>query len=94
MIYIQILFSKRGNKIKNISLLKTGDKKVIASILKGNFKFFKSGLFIMLGTILFNLFFDTGKWTSKLFTSNEGFAIYSIGNFNNWNDINICIRPK
>ena len=78
MIYIQILFSKRGNKIKNISLLKTGDKKVIASILKGNFKFFKSGLFIMLGTILFNLFFDIGKWTSKLFTSNEGFAIYSI----------------
>lgn len=52
------------------------------NILKGfrGFKaIFLSGFFIMLGNVLFTLFFDTGRWMSKLFTSNEDFAIYSLG---------------
>lgn len=40
---------------------------------------FMSGFFIMLGNVLFTLFFDTGRWISKFFTDNEGFAKYSLG---------------
>ncbi|MEE9362037.1 MAG: hypothetical protein V3U92_05505 [Cellulophaga sp.] len=39
---------------------------------------FLSGFYIMLGNILFTLFFDTGRWMSKIFTANESFAKYSL----------------
>ena len=38
-----------------------------------------SGFFIMLGNILFTMFFDIGKWGAKFLTNNEGFAKYSLG---------------
>lgn len=48
-----------------------------------NFKNYKpifiSGFFIMLGNVLFTLFFDTGRWMAKFLTNNEGFAKYSLG---------------
>ena len=40
---------------------------------------FVSGFFIMLGNVLFTLFFDTGRWMSKFFSSYDGFAKYSLG---------------
>ena len=40
---------------------------------------FLSGFFIMLGNVLFTMFFDTGRWMSKFFTTNEDFAKYSLG---------------
>lgn len=39
---------------------------------------FISGFFIMFGTVLFTLFFDAGRWMTKFFSSNEGFARYSL----------------
>lgn len=39
---------------------------------------FLSGFYIMLGTVVFNLFFATGRWIAKIYTSNESFAIYSL----------------
>ena len=40
---------------------------------------FYSGFFIMLGNTLFVIFFNIGRWMSKLFMSNVDFAIYSFG---------------
>ncbi|PZX50267.1 hypothetical protein LV84_04067 [Algoriphagus ratkowskyi] len=37
-----------------------------------------SGIFILFGNILFTMYFDVGKWTTKLFLSNIDFAIYSL----------------
>ncbi|MFT6128003.1 MAG: O-antigen/teichoic acid export membrane protein [Polaribacter sp.] len=48
-----------------------------------NAKLFKlvffSGFYIMLGNLLFTLFFDSGRWISKIFTGDINFAIYSLG---------------
>lgn len=48
-----------------------------------DFKIYKpifiSGFFIMLGNVLFTLFFDTGRWMAKFLSNNEGFAKYSLG---------------
>ena len=46
---------------------------------KKNKLIFVSGFFIMLGNVLFTMFFDSGRWISKLYTNNLGFAKYSLG---------------
>ena len=53
-----------------------------AAVLDGfkkNKAIFVSGFFIMLGNVLFTMFFDSGRWISKLYTNDEGFAKYSLG---------------
>lgn len=40
---------------------------------------FFSGFYIMLGNLLFTLFFDSGRWIAKIFTGDINFAIYSLG---------------
>ena len=77
---ISILFLERNYRIySNFSFVI--DKKSLA--LKGSFKLYKaifmSGFFIMLGNVLFTMFFDIGKWGAKFLTNNEGFAKYSLG---------------
>jgi len=49
-----------------------GRNKIVFAILK-------SGFYIMIGNLLFAIFFDTGRWLSKLFLTNTEFAIYSFG---------------
>lgn len=39
---------------------------------------FVSGFLIMVGNIIFNLFFDTGRWFVKIFATDKDFAIYSL----------------
>lgn len=63
--------SKRSN-LGGPSFSDTGAKKVILLILK-------SGFYIMIGNLLFTIFFDTGRWLSKLLLTNTEFAIYSFG---------------
>lgn len=43
-----------------------------------NRSIFISGFYIMLGTVFFNFFFNTGQWLVKFFFSSEKFAIYSM----------------
>ena len=54
------------------ALPEAGRKQIFLSILR-------SGFYIMIGNLLFSVFFDTGRWVSKLFLTNTEFAIYSFG---------------
>lgn len=54
------------------SMPEFGRKQIFVAVLK-------SGFYIMIGNLLFTVFFDTGRWLSKIFLSNTEFAIYSFG---------------
>lgn len=68
--YIRRLFQQ--STLGAPALPSTGRKQIILSVLK-------SGFYIMIGNLLFAIFFDTGRWLSKLFLTNTEFAIYSFG---------------
>lgn len=57
-------------KLPNVySLLKEKENKMI----------FKSGIFIVLGNILFGFYYDLGRWITKIYFENIDFANYSLG---------------
>ncbi|MBD3614983.1 MAG: hypothetical protein HUJ22_00320 [Gracilimonas sp.] len=74
--YHHFNYLKKVNDISFFNSLKNFTKTFYVSY-SIYLKIFVSGFFIMVGNLAFVLFFDIGKWMSKLFTSPEGFAIYS-----------------
>lgn len=76
-LYLEIVFrkSKKNNKsIKIHSLFRE-----FLDLRKEIKMIFFSGIFILLGNILFNLYYDMGRWFAKLFFNNIAFANYSLG---------------
>ena len=79
MIILEMRFFKERIRSEiNFKYFLNNYQKIFKTSFKNNSKLFRSGIFIMLGTVLFNLFFDTGRWMAKIFTSTEKFAVYSI----------------
>lgn len=76
-VYLEATFQ---NLTKNRSRFKISWSSVVWLInRKENKILFISGIFILLGNILFSLYFDLGRWVTKIYFSNEGFANYSLG---------------
>jgi len=83
MIFVEVQFFKNKKLFikkttKNIFQRLKEQLKVFVTILKYHKNIFVSGFYIMLGTVLFTLFFNTGRWITKILTTDEMFAIYSL----------------
>lgn len=67
---------KNGGRVIVNSFVSLLNRKIDNLLIRN---IFKSGFYIMFGNVLFTLFFDTGRWVSKFFTSTKDFAVYSLG---------------
>lgn len=73
--FVAVIFTENAEKQLNISTLK-----FINKLDRNKLKvIFSSGIYIMLGNILFVIFFDVGRWISKLFMNDYNFATYTFG---------------
>jgi O-antigen/teichoic acid export membrane protein len=76
-IYLEFKFQ---NLTKNRGKFKINTTSLLCLIKrKENKVVFISGIFILLGNIIFGLFFDLGMWMVKIYFDNEGFANFALG---------------
>jgi len=86
--YVSIFFLEvKYNQNKKLNLKKTTKNiqqylimklRRFFSVIKFHNNIFRSGFYIMLGTVLFNLFFSTGLWIIKFWGNDKMFAFYSL----------------
>jgi O-antigen/teichoic acid export membrane protein len=76
-IYLEFKFQ---NLTKNSGKFKMNSTSLLCLIKrKENKVVFISGIFILLGNMIFGLFFDLGMWMVKIYFNNEGFANFALG---------------
>lgn len=82
MILLELLYLKQFNTFKfkqtNYKQLIFNTYKILIIGCTKHYNIFVSGFFIMLGTVAFNLFFDIGRWMTKILTDDVNFAMYSL----------------